>query len=163
MAALISSVITTETLGREGMLATTDPLTSTIVRRSDDTELFFGRAVIRDGADNLVVHPSGTAGTFVGLVVEELSIPAALLTANDIPIGHDATIMTAGIMWVIPEQNVTQGDPVYYRHTTPGASPEFLGRLRMDADTADATLIAGAQWFSTATAGNPAMVRLNAN
>lgn len=162
MAALISSVVTTETLGREGMLATSDPNHSMVVRYADETELRFGRAVIRDDTDRKVVHPSTEAGTFVGLVMEDLSIPAILLTGSgDVPAGHDAGIMTAGVMWVIPEVDVTQGQPVYYRFTGAGAAPEALGRLRNDADTDQAALIEGAEWFTSATAGNPAMVRLN--
>jgi hypothetical protein len=160
--ALITTVVDLNPLGREGMLATTQPIFEMIVSRALSTELVPGRAVIRGATDNLVVHPSGSAGVFVGLVCEDQSISTDLPTvAGNIPATYDARIMTKGIMWVVPETDVVQGGAVYYRHTGAGSAPEALGRLRADADTADATLIAGAKWFTSGSAGTLAMVELN--
>jgi hypothetical protein len=162
MAALIDTVATTLPLGREGLLATTDPNHSMVTRCASAVVLNFGRAAIRGASDRLVVHPSGAAGVFMGLVIEDLSIPPILqATANTVPAGEDAGLMTAGLMWVVPEVNVTQGEAVYYRHASAGALPEALGRLRNDTDGGDATLIDGASWATSASAGGFAQVRLN--
>jgi hypothetical protein len=162
MAALIDSVVTTETLGREGMLATSDPMHSMVVRFATATDLYFGRAAIRASTDRTVLHPSTVAGAFMGLVIEDQNISAVLqTTANTVPANYDARLMTAGTMWVVPEVAVTQGQPVYYRFTGAGAAPEALGRLRNDVDTDQAALIEGAEWMTSAGAGELAIVRLN--
>lgn len=162
--ALISSVVTTETKGREGMLSTTNPLDGLVIKRASATQLYFGRAVIIGATDHLVVHPSGSAGSFFGVVVEDLSIPSVLLSgAGDIPAGHDAQILRRGRIWVVPEQDVVTTDPVFYRHanSTPDADPAALGRFRKDADTADATALTNARWVTSGLAGTIAELEIN--
>lgn len=160
--ALVDSVVTTETKGREGMLSTSDPLCGLVTKRASATQLYFGRAVIVGASDALVVHPSGSAGTFAGVVVEDLNIPGSLLSgAGDIPVGHDALLCRRGRVLVVPEQDVVTTDPVYYRHASPGALPEALGRFRKDADTADATQIANARWATSGLAGTIAELEIN--
>lgn len=162
--ALISTVVTTETKGREGMLSTTDPLMGMVIKRASATQLYFGRAVIVGASDDLVVHPSGSAGTFAGVVIEDMNIYAGSLSgAGDIPVGHDAQILRKGRIWVVPEQDVVTTDPVYYRHanTTPDAAPAALGRFRKDADTADATLLSNAKWVTSGLAGTIAELEIN--
>lgn len=162
--ALISTITTSETIGREGMVATTDPNMKMRIAHATATELVFGRAVIRGSHDNAVVHPSGTTGVFAGVVMEDLGISAYLqATPNTVPVGYDAQIMTSGQIWVIPEVDVTQDNPVYFRHANAGSAPEALGRFRDDNDggSGDVTLIAGAKWATSATAGNPARLEIN--
>jgi hypothetical protein len=162
--ALIPNVVTTETLGREGMLATTDPLTGMVIKRASATQLYFGRAVIVGASDGLVVHPSGSAGTFAGVVIEDMAIPSSLLSgAGDIPAGHDAQILRRGRILVVPEQDVVTTDPVFYRHanTTPDADPAALGRFRKDADTADATALPNCRWATSGLAGTLAQLEIN--
>lgn len=158
--ALITSIRDASTLGNEGDLATSahqriqsgwDPA----------NELFFGRAVIRGSADTEVEHPSGSAGTFMGVVKRDYNIEPADVSTGDIPAGHEAKIMLEGRIWVIAEDAVTEGGAVYYRHDAAGALPEALGRFRSNADAGDATLVPGARWASSATAGNPAILEIN--
>lgn len=158
--ALITGIHNVSDLGKEGDVATTMYL-SLETKVDPANELFFGRAVIRGSADGEVEHPSGTAGTFMGVVRRDEDIDPADLTTGDLPAGHDAQIVTRGVMWVIAEDAVTEGAAVYYRHNAPGALPEALGRFRSDVDAGDATLIPGARWASSATAGNPAKLELN--
>lgn len=150
----------TNTLGNEGDLATSAPLEQDQAI-DPANELFFGRAVIRGSADGEVEHPSGTAGTFLGVVMRDDNIDPQDLTTGDLPAGHEAKIMQKGRIWVIAEDAVTEGAAAYYRHNAPGAAPEFLGRFRSDVDAGDATLVPGARWGSSATAGNPAILILN--
>lgn len=162
--ALVSSVVTTETKGREGMLSTTNPMDGLVTKHASATQLYFGRAVIVGASDDLVVHPSGSAGSFFGIVVEDLTIPPVLLSgAGDVPVGHDAKILRRGRIWVVPEQDVVTTDPVFYRHanTTPDADPAALGRFRKDADTADATALTNARWVTSGLAGTIAELEIN--
>jgi hypothetical protein len=162
--ALISSVTTSETKGREGMLSTTNPLDGMVIKRASATQLYFGRAVIIGASDPFVVHPSGSAGSFFGIVIEDLSIHPLLLSgAGDIPVGYDAQILRRGRIWVVPEQDVVTTDPVFYRHanSTPDADPAALGRFRKDADTADATALTNARWVTSGLAGTIAELEIN--
>lgn len=111
---------------------------------------FFGRAclmVVTDGEQ--FVQPTGTAGVFLGLLMASHAIEQSQVVAatGELPINHPGAVMRRGRIWVVAEDEVSDlSVGVFYRHTTPGADPEFLGRLRTDADTADATLIPNARW-----------------
>jgi len=127
---------------------------------------FFGRACLAvAGAADQFVQPTGSAGVFIGVLEHTHSIDPDQVTAGGggLPVNHPGRVVRRGRVWVIAEDvvsDVTLG--VHYRHTTPGAAPEFLGRFRTDTDTADATLIAGASWVTTTSAvGELAVIEFN--
>lgn len=69
-------------------------------------------------------------------------------------------VLHEGRMYVLPEQAVAVGDPVYARIAA-GAGGTQLGAFRMDADTASAQLLNGARWLSAGDASNPAILELD--
>lgn len=160
--AIISTVVTAETLGREGMRSTSDSTSAMETKHATATALYFGRAVILGAADGLVVHPSGSAGVFAGIVCEDLAIsPDLQTTANTVPAGYDAQILRRGRLWVVPEEDVVAGEAVCYRHASSGALPEALGRFRNDTDGGDATAIPSARWVTGGLAGTLAQLEIN--
>lgn len=161
--ALVTSVLSQHALGQEGGLATTGDY-KTVTVRSTTEDLKFGRVALRGASDDLAILPAGSAGVVMGVVLRREDIePSQLAGTGDIPAGHSAICLRKGRVWVVPEVNVTQGQEVYYRHanTTPDAAPAALGRFRNDADTADATLLPGAVWASSASAGALAILEVN--
>ena len=64
-----------------------------------------------------------------------------------------------GRIYVTVEQDVATGDPVYMR--TINDSPKVRGAFRKDADSGNALLISGANWFAGATSGNLAVLEFN--
>lgn len=115
----------------------------------------YGKAVVkRTGAgtnEQSAMLPTGASQIFLGVCEHELSEqPATGVTAGVQPgklfsAGHEGE-------WLLePEVAVSYGDPVYFRHTANGALTP--GGWRNDADTANATLVAGAQWRGTSAAG----------
>ena len=125
---------------------------------------FFGRAclIVADEEDRFV-QPTATAGVFMGILVHTHAIEQSQVTAGGagLPVNHPCGILRKGRIWVVVEEAVTTTDSVFYRHTTPGAAPEFLGRFRTDADTAAATQITAARWVSAAAAGGLAKLEIN--
>lgn len=111
---------------------------------------FFGRAcLLVNGDGEQFVQPTGSVGDFLGLLMASHSIEQSQVVAatGELPINHPGAVLRRGRIWVVAEDEVSDlSVGVFYRHTTPGADPEFLGRLRTDADTADATLIPNARW-----------------
>lgn len=75
-------------------------------------------------------------------------------------IGETVDIVRKGFVWVIAEEVMTAGDPVYVRHTASGGNTVF-GKIRNDADTATCSLLVGArvERTSTVTAG-PVLISL---
>lgn len=127
---------------------------------------FFGRACLAVvGAGDQFVQPTGSAGVFIGILKHTHAIEQSqvVVGAAGLPVNHPGAVMRRGRIWVVAEtviDDVTDG--VFYRHTTPGAAPEFLGRFRNDADTADATLIPEATWGRITTAvGQLTFIELN--
>ena len=78
--------------------------------------------------------------------------------------GDTVSAVSRGKVWVRVEAAVTAGDPVYVRHTARGAYTA-LGAFRGDADTVAYTdycgLLAGAEYLTSATADNLALVEIN--
>lgn len=127
---------------------------------------FFGRACLAVAAEgDEFVQPTGSAGKFIGVLQHTHAVEQAELTlaTAGLPKNQPGNVMRRGIIWVIAEDivsDVTVG--VFYRHTTPGAAPEFLGRFRTDLDTADATLVPEMSWLTTTVAaGELALVEIN--
>lgn len=125
---------------------------------------FWGRAcLVVAGEEDRFVQPTGTAGVFMGILVHSHAIEQSQVTAGaaGLPINHPGGVLRKGRIWVVVEEAVTTTDAVFYRHTTPGADPQFLGRFRTDADTASATQITAARWVSAAAAGGLAKLEIN--
>ena len=126
----------------------------------------FGRVAVRDTAgDYLCRLPASGAVDVVGVVAHSHAVEPGLLPSSDTSAGYPskkpANILRRGRVWMVTEQNVTPASTVYFRHASPGASPEALGRVRGDNDGGDATAFTGAKFMTTATAGNPVLVELN--
>ncbi len=127
---------------------------------------FFGRACLAvTGAGDQFVQPTGSAGVFIGILKHTHAIEQGqvIVGGAGLPVNHPGSVMRRGRIWVVAEDvvsDLTVG--VFYRHTTPGADPEFLGRFRTDADTADATEIPEATWGKVTTAvGQLTYIELN--
>jgi hypothetical protein len=127
---------------------------------------FFGRACLAVTTDGeQFVQPTGSAGVFLGILMASHAIAQSQVVAatGELPVNHPGAVLRKGRIWVVAEDvvsDITAG--VFYRHTTPGADPEFLGRFRTDADTADATLVPEARWVRvTSAVGELTIVELN--
>lgn len=126
---------------------------------------FFGRACLAvAGFGDRFVQPTGSAGVFLGILVHSHAVEQSLVTpgAAGQPVNQPGGILRRGRIWVVTETAITDVTVgVFYRHTTPGALPEALGRFRVDADTADATQVTAAKWLTTAAAGGLAQLEIN--
>jgi hypothetical protein len=120
----------------------------------------FGIGVQKGATDSECLLPSATGQLIEGVTVRETYIDSSSLATNG-AIAPDAmaAIMKKGAIYVLPEQNVVKGDPVYCRHTVNGALTP--GRFRKDADTAKADLLAGAMWGESGSADQPTKLILN--
>jgi hypothetical protein len=115
-------------------------------------ELKFGVAVIPDSSNpDTQVEAFATGETVLGVVAHEHQ--NAVAGTSSLSDGDMASVVVKGLVWVLIDQDVAVGDPVFVRHTA-GAG-EFLGAFRMDADTADAEEItSGAKWVEGGTSAN---------
>lgn len=122
---------------------------------------------------------TGGGGTFtmgVGTLLGDLTGKhglgvAALMTSRgqaDTATGYDAnedvSIVRKGRVWVLAEEAVEPGDPVYVRMVAAGA--EVLGRLRRTEDgtlgtAPDAALLRGARWVTTTAAAALGVIEIN--
>lgn len=96
-----------------------------------------------------------------GISVMTQAVEQANPTSGNV--GYEAqssmSILRKGLIWAIAEQEVQPADPVFARFAA--TSPEQLGGLRMDADTADASQIPGCYWRTYAAAAGLAVVEIN--
>lgn len=95
-----------------------------------------------------------------GVTVHKHTQNRALLDGTEGLMPDDqADILRRGRVWVVTEQAVTPGDPVFVRHTAAGA--EVKGAFRKDTDGGDAVDISTrARWESTTTGAGIAILDL---
>lgn len=112
-----------------------------------------------DAEGKQVTLPAATGFVFAGVALHTYAVENRdLLGDGAYPAGHPINAIMKGYVAVVVEQDVTNGDPVYLRHTASGSNTP--GGWRKDADTANADLIVGARWETGATAGNLAVLYL---
>jgi len=128
-----------------------------------------GRMLCRDTSDTLSKLPASAADLAVpiGISIYD-SAKAPGLYGATLPTGQTfpaaVPCLRRGRMWVIAEITVTQGQPVFVRHTANGGST-ILGGFRNTADAVlgvdTAAQIDNAVWATSATTGNLAQVEIN--
>ncbi len=99
--------------------------------------------IVQQGAsDSKCLLPTAASNKMLGLVVSSFSNDSADLTTDGAVAPEEmASIARKGAFYVLPEEDVTEGQLVYVRHTAGGAG-ETAGRLRNDLDgTAQVTTI----------------------
>ena len=122
----------------------------------------FGRAVVRGTADDQALLPTATGQDFVGVTIETTAWAENGSDEHLYEQYREMNIMDIGPLWVITEQSVVPGDPVFFRHTAKGANI-VVGRFRKDADVNTADEIQGATFESTSGAGAIALIWLRGN
>lgn len=139
-------------------------VTLTVVQANVASQFIpFGRVVVaREGADadeQSAMLPSAASQTPKG--VSEMV--ATAIDATNGPGIAPFTMFSAlyeGDIWVESEVAVDKDDDVYFRHTANGAL-SALGKVRNDADTANADQLTGAKFLRTTTAAGLVPIRLN--
>ena len=137
-------------VAREGMRA--DSGFGDVLSRIAEVDIPAGRVVTLGtdiGEAKLPVATGNiTDGSQLGISLFDASREPHTTTAE-----YDATdmipVLRKGRVWMVAEDAVAEGNSVFVRFTAGGA--EELGRVRSDADTADAVALPGAIFRSTTT------------
>lgn len=133
-------------------------LVDIISKAAEDSDINFGRAVVRGTADNQAILPSASGQAFLG-VTEYTTAWAA--NASDVHLyqeNREMNILDFGRIFVVCEDGCVPGDDVFFRHTT--GTGTTIGAFRTDADTATADQVSGASWESTTSAGDIGLIKL---
>ncbi len=130
-------------VGYAGAIANEEP--SVLISRSteDAAGIAFGLAVMQGTDDKGCVVSDGTA--FLGVTVRDQSVEDG--SFNGFVQYDEARIMTQGVIWVENSGGVAAGDAVH------ALAAGALGNT-------GGTVVPGARWDTTATAGNLAQLRL---
>lgn len=132
-------------------------LSNVFSRTIEDAEVDFGLAVVRGTADDQAILPSATGGSLLGITGRTIAGTANTAGDRKYQVGESANILDEGVIYAICEDGCTQGDPVFFRHTT--GTGTVIGALRTDADTATADEIPNAVWDQTIAAGEIGRVK----
>jgi hypothetical protein len=176
-------------LAFEGQIATSAPrILDGVVQGYENGmagKLPFGRVVVVNPSDTTgkgLILPTAAAATQPPLGVtflnEEWGLPFSdLLRAptvaygsNPAPIAENEIgypqgtnvlvgVMTVGDVWMITEEAVVPGDPVFYRYAS-GAAGTVLGRVRKTNVTNETSSLPGARFHRVAAANSLVIVRL---
>lgn len=142
------------TPGKAGNRADLSGFYDSISKAAEGGDISVGLGVVKGTADDQAKIPTATGGVFLGITQRST---AGVANASDVQVYAEKSAMTIGRkgrFWAVCEDGCIPGDDVYVRHTAPGT----LGTFRTDADTAKADQVVGAQWVTTATAGNLAVI-----
>lgn len=121
----------------------------------------FGIFVTRDAADDAAKVPT-TSGevTASGMGFTALILarePVSDGSTTDAAIGKGVSVVRRGKLWVLTETAMTYGQAVFVRFTANGGNTQ-LGKVRNDADTANAVAAPGWQCLTTLSAGGLAII-----
>lgn len=137
-------------------------LINIVSKTAEDSDVPFGRAVVRGTGDDQGKLPTAGGQAFVG-VTEHTSAGSENATGlHQYEQYREMNVIDFGELWVYTEQSVVPGDAVYFRHTADTAPLDIVGRFRKDASGGDADLIQGAAFETTTAAGGIAKIKLNA-
>jgi hypothetical protein len=157
-----STTVVNMAAAREGMLIPSIP--HTILSRVAEANLPAGRVVTRTDATTTrgCVLPDATGeitdGDCLGITIFDSNKP--YVSATHEYEQYDAVpVLRSGQIWMMAEDACTEGNAVFVRFVAGGS--EELGRVRSDADTADAVALPNAIFRSSAGAGELIKVELN--
>lgn len=128
------------------------------LKNDSGAALPFGIAVMRTGDDTFDVIGSDSDVVAGVLVHTHAYRPNGLSGTNGLDDGDVANVLSFGDVYVLPEQSVSVGDPVFVRFSA--GVGEQVGAFRKDADTADARELEGAEWVKGGSSTSPAILRL---
>lgn len=154
--------------GLEGLLAYGNA-NHLIISRWANTDIPFGRFVVfktasgADSCDLPSVTTDITAGRQLGIAVYDPAKEPN--SANGYKAGQMVQIVRRGYIWMLTETDVTEGNSVFVRFaqvSNTGTNPA-IGKVRKDADTADAVALpnGSAVFRTTLAAAGLAIVELN--
>lgn len=133
-------------------------------RNNSVVEIPYGRFVVYDtgaGTTELAVKlPSASGQNVRGILLHDAAHEPQV---TGLPVGGMGSILAQGTVWMVTEQAVTPADPVFMRFamvTGSGTLPA-VGKVRKDADTADAEARANCRFLTIAAAGGLVLVDCN--
>lgn len=132
--------------GYEGMIANME--VTNIISRTIETAggVGFGKGVFQGATDQAVAT---TGSSFRGVTVVDHNVRPTAAGTDGYAQGDTVSIMTKGVIWVLPTSNVTPGAPAY---VTPAGA--------FSATATSNTAIPGGYFDSTATSGSLAKLRI---
>lgn len=140
--------------------AVVDGTLKNMVSGAAEVSIPFGRIVTRGTTGDEVKLPTSSAEVLLalGASVRMQDDTADSLDVLNYEIGRNVSILDLGSMYLRAEDAVTAGGDVFVRFVAGGG--EFLGRVRSDADTADAVALPGLEFTDDAGAGELVRVRI---
>lgn len=150
--------------GFEGEVITAEPTHIRTGFNTSGATIPFGRIVVKGTGDKDCVLAAATGGIVQGVAtkteVHEKDYTTGI--AAYLP-KREMNILQKGTVLMQVEGTVTAGGAVYFRHTANGSPATFegIGKVRANADTAKADLLAGAKFLEAGVAGDLVRVAFN--
>lgn len=149
----------------DGQIAVTGPRFVRSLRNGSGLDKPFGIAVAGVSADNDFDEVDSAEDQIVGILAHSHAFDVhGLADGNGVAAGAMANVVAQGVVYVQVEEAVTPADDVYVRFANgvADATKVTKGAFRKSADTATAKKLVGAQYLTTAAAGEVAQVWFDA-
>jgi hypothetical protein len=150
--------------GYAGLEVDSEPARKLQAINEEVASIPFGVALVRgtDGDKAKLPAAASDALKLLGIALSTYWQDNRELSSNlAVKAGDVCNVIEEGAVWVLAEQDVVKGDPVFMRIATSGGNTQ-LGKLRKDVDSGTAVRLRGAVFDSTGVAGAPVKVRLRA-
>ena len=115
----------------------------------------YGRFVQEGANDGEFLNLSGAGNTIAGITVFNEAYEKDENGLAGVPPQEPVSLMEDGELYLIAEVAVSKNDPVFTRHTVNASPGEFddIGRVRNDADGANADAVPTARFKESVSAG----------
>jgi hypothetical protein len=136
-----------------------EPLSELRSERIAQVVIPAGRLVVPGTTEKQLKLPTSAAEVTKAYGVSIL-MPLKSEAGTDFAIGDAVLFAEDGVVWVVVEEAVADGDPVLARHTANGAGKDVLGRFRTSADTGSSALPSARFRSASVTFGSLLLAKL---
>lgn len=123
----------------------------------------FGIGVTQGTGDREFDLPDASTDVFLGVLAHEYPLDnSSLSTTLGLAADMVANVLQKGVIWVLPEDDVTPASVVYWRYTVNGSdATKTPGRFGDTSDSSKNMIIANARFLDTASANTPCRLQIN--
>lgn len=157
----VQTTVAAQAAGLNGQLAEGVNYKRRSLLNEETSAVAFGVGVQQGAVDRGFALPSASDDIFAGITCHEYALDNAD-ESEGIAADETNSVVEDGVVWVLPEENVTPADDVYWRYTVNAGDAELTpGRFGASTDSGKNTVLTNARWLDTASKDNLCRLQIN--
>jgi hypothetical protein len=159
----IQTTVVTNPIGIAGQLAEGYPYRKRSLVNGETSAMAFGVGVTIGTGDREFKLPTQSTDKFVGITCHEYALDNQSLSgAAGIAADQVNSVLESGVIWILPEEDVTPASAVYWRYVVNAGDPLLTpGRFGDSTDSSKNVLMTNMRFLDTAAKDTPCRLQIN--